>query len=140
MPQSQVKTLDIATQLKQIYGVNKNISNKLKKTQKEELLHLLENNDTVLAFAQALISKNNELANNNRGLGKRRVAAETELEEQREENKELNNEISQLKYELKALMSQLVNVINSFHKMLVNDLLDKSEIIQFTQKLLDFHK
>jgi seryl-tRNA synthetase len=140
MPQSQVKTLDIATQLKQIYGVNKNISNKLKKTQKEELLHLLENNDTVLAFAQALISKNNELANNNRGLGKRRVAAETELEEQREENKELNNEISQLKYELKALMSQLVNVINSFHKMLVNDMLDKSEIIQFTQKLLDFHK
>ena len=137
MTQSQIKSLNIADQLKQTYGVNKNISSSLKKSQKEELLHLLENNDTVLAFAQALISKNNELANNNRSLGSRRKNAETKLEDEKEKNNELNTEVSQLKYELQGLKNQLVNVTKSFQGMLTNNMLDRSEIVQFTQTLLN---
>ena len=137
MSQNKVEVYDAATQLKQIYGVNKNISKHLSAHQKEELLSLLENNNTVLAFGQAMIAKNNELSNNNRKFGRQRENAKRDLQDQKEINNELNTEVSQLKYELKALKKQLINIVNGFHGMLMEDMLNRSEILLFVESLLN---
>ena len=123
--------------LKQVYGVNKNISSNLDREQIEELLFLLDSNETVLALVQAFVAKNNELANNNRQYGRQRETAKRDLVYEQERNDELNNKVSQLKYELKELKIQLFNVLDSFHGMLVQDLRKRSEIILFVANLRD---
>ena len=137
MPPEKIAVNDVAQELKQTYGINKNISNSLTPKQKEELLSLLENNETVLNLTQAFVAKNNQLANNNRQYGRQREAAKRNLADEQEKNNELNNEVSQLKYELKELKNQLVNVLDSFHEMLTNDVLKRSEIILFVANLRD---
>ena len=137
MPSKKVEVYDVVEELKQIYGINKNISQGLSQEQKEELLFLLQNNETVLALTQAFVAKNKELANNNRQFGRQREAANRNWADERERNDELNTEVSQLKYELKELKNQLVNVLDSFHKMLVQDVLERSEIILFVENLRD---
>ncbi|MGL5835338.1 MAG: hypothetical protein ACRC1Z_19230 [Waterburya sp.] len=82
-------------------------------------------------------AKNNELANNNRRYGRQREAAKRDLLEEEERNDELSTQVSQLKYELKELKIQLFTVLNSFHGMLIKDVLSRSEIILFIEKLRD---
>ena len=60
--------------------------------------------------------------------------------EEEERNDELNTQVSQLKYELKELQNQLFTVLNSFHGMLIKDVLNRSEIILFVEKLRDSFK
>ena len=131
----KTKVDDIATKLKEIYGINKNISNSLTLEQKKELFFLLENNETVLTLTQSFVAKNNELANNNRKYGRQRETAKRNLVDEQEKNSELNTEVSQLKYELKELKVQLVNVLDSFHEMLTKNMIERSEIIVFVGNL-----
>lgn len=140
MPLEKLEINDIANQLKQVYGINKNISSSLNQQQQEELFSLLENNQTVLSLTQLFVAKNNELANNNRKYGRQREAAKRDLRDEEEKNDELNTQVSQLKYELKELRIQLVTVLNSFHGMLTKDVLNRSEIILFVEKLRDSFK
>lgn len=137
MPSNKVKIYDVAEELKQVYGVNKNISNNLSQEQRKELLSLLENNETVLALTKAFVAKNNELSNNNRKFGKQREKANRNLQDEQEKNNQLNTEVSQLKYELKELRKQLVNVLDRFHGMLTKDILKRSEILLFVENLRD---
>ncbi|MBE9047322.1 hypothetical protein IQ255_23470 [Pleurocapsales cyanobacterium LEGE 10410] len=69
MPAKNTAIRTLADELKLAYGINKNISNNLNKAQQEELLSLLENNDTVLSLVESFVAKNNELSNNNRQYG-----------------------------------------------------------------------
>ena len=131
----KTEVYDIADKLKEIYGINKNISNSLSLEQKEQLLFLLENNETVFTLTQSFVAKNNELANNNRQYGRQREAAKRNLVDEQERNNELNTEVSQLKYELKELKVQLVNVLDSFHEMLTKNMLERSEILIFVENL-----
>lgn len=140
MPLEKLEINDIAHQLKEVYGINKNISSSLNQQQQEELFSLLENNQTVLSLTQLFVAKNNELANNNRKYGRQREAAKRDLRDEEEKNDELNTQVSQLKYELKELRIQLVTVLNSFHGMLTKDVLNRSEIILFVEKLRDSFK
>lgn len=135
MPQGKIKRFDIAEELKSIYGINKNISNSLTNFQKEELLHLLKNNKTVLELTKSFVAKNKELGNNNRTFGRQRSDAYRKLEDEREKNEKLNNEVSQLKYELIELKNQIGNVLSEFQRMLVDDILTRSEILTFIQEL-----
>ncbi len=135
MSQGKVKGFDIAEELKSIYGINKNISNSLTNSQKEELLHLLKNNKTVLELTKSFVAKNKELGNNNRTFGRQRSDAYRKLEDEREKNEKLNNEVSQLKYELIELKNQIGNVLSEFQRMLVDDILTRSEILTFIQEL-----
>ena len=137
MSLEKLEVYDIVQELKQIYGINKNISQSLSQEQQEELLSLLENNQTVSTLVQAFVTKNNWLVNNNRKFGKQRESAKRILVDEQERNSELNTELSQLKYELKELKNQLVNVLNSFHGMLIRDVLKRSEIILFAENLRD---
>ena len=136
----KTKVDDIATKLKEIYGINKNISNSLTLEQKKELFFLLENNETVLTLTQSFVAKNNELANNNRKYGRQRETAKRNLVDEQEKNSELNTEVSQLKYELKELKVQLVNVLDSFHEMLTKNMLERSEVLLFVRNLRDSFK
>lgn len=140
MASEKLKTQDVAQQLKEIYGINKNITKRLSKNQKEELLLLLADNETVLDLVQSFVAKNNELANNNRKYGKQRETAKRNLVDEQERNNELNTQVSQLKYELKELRKQLVTVLESFQGMLTQDLLERSEIITFVANLRDSFK
>lgn len=140
MPPEKAKVKDAAQQLKEIYKINKNITNSLSKDQKEELLFLLANNETVLELTQSFVAKNNELANNNRKYGKQRETAKRDLVDEQEKNNELNTQVSQLQYELKELRKQLVTVLESFQGMLTQDLLERSEIITFVANLRDSFK
>ncbi|WP_036489641.1 hypothetical protein [Myxosarcina sp. GI1] len=142
----ETKTPDITDVLKQSYGINKNITDTLTKKQAEELLSLLENNETVLAFARAIVAKNNWLANNNRSYGRQRKAAEIELtarseelEAEREKSNNLSTQISQLKEEFNAYAAKFNLVLNDFHQQLVKDMLSRSEIILIVEKLLKIH-
>jgi len=140
MSSEKTKVSDVADDLKQIYGINKNISNSLSKEQKKELLMLLENNETILNLTRSFVTKNHELAKNNRKFGKQRETAKRNLADEQGKNSELNNQVSQLKYELKELKHQLINVLDSFHEMLTRDVLKRSEIILFVEKLRDSFK
>jgi len=140
MESEKIKVHDIADELKQIYGINKNISNSLSKEQKKELLILLENNETILNLTRSFVIKNNELAKNNRQFGRQRETAKRNLIDEQGRNNDLNNEVSQLKYELRELKNQLFNVLDSFHGMLTKDLLQRSEIILFVDNLRDSFK
>ena len=135
MSSERTKLYDIAEELKQVYGINKNISSSLSKEQKEELLLLLENNETILNLTRSFVTKNNELAKNNRQYGKQRETAKRNLVDEQERNNDLNNQVSQLKYELRELRNQLVNVLDSFQEMLTKDMLQRSEIILFVENL-----
>ncbi|MEN9518922.1 MAG: hypothetical protein RLZZ381_1510 [Cyanobacteriota bacterium] len=140
MPPEKLEVQDTAQELKQIYGINKNISGSLSQQQQEELFSLLENNKTVLTLTQLFVAKNNELANNNRKYGKQRESAKRDLLDEEERNNELSTQVSQLKYELKELKNQLFTVMDSFHGMLIRDALNRSEIILFVEKLRDSFK
>lgn len=140
MSSEKAKVSDVSDELKQIYGINKNISNSLSKKQKQELLLLLESNETVLNVTRSFVTKNNELAKNNRQFGRQREAAKRNLVDEQERNNDLNNQVSQLKYELKELRQQLVNVLDSFQEMLTKDMLQRSEIILFVENLRDSFK
>ena len=140
MPAKKAEVYDIANKLKEIYGINKNISNSLTEEQKKDLFFLLENNETVLTLTQSFVSKNNELANNNRKYGRQRETAKRNLVDEQERNNELNTEVSQLKYELKELRVQLVNVLDSFQEMLTKNMLERSEILVFVKNLSDSFK
>ena len=140
MPAKKAEVYDIANKLKEIYGINKNISNSLTEEQKEDLFFLLENNETVLTLTQSFVAKNNELANNNRKYGRQRETAKRNLVDEQERNNELNTEVSQLKYELKELRVQLVNVLDSFQEMLTKNMLERSEILVFVKNLSDSFK
>ena len=140
MPAKKAEVYDIANKLKEIYGINKNISNSLTEEQKENLFFLLENNETVLTLTQSFVAKNNELANNNRKYGRQRETAKRNLVDERERNNELNTEVSQLKYELKELRVQLVNVLDSFQDMLTKNMLERSEILVFVKNLSNSFK
>ena len=140
MPAKEAEVYDIANKLKEIYGINKNISNSLSQEQKEELLFLLENNKTIFTLTQSFVAKNNELANNNRQYGRQREAARRNLVDEQERNNELSTEVSQLKYELKELRVQLVNVLDSFHEMLTKNMLERSEVLLFVRNLRDSFK
>ena len=135
MSKGKFKVVDIAEELRNIYGINKNISKPLTASQKEELLYLLENNKTVLELTKSFVVKNNELANNNRNYGRQRSNAVKKLEEERDRNEKLNNEVAQLKYELIELKNQIGNVLTTFQRMLVDDILTRSEILTFIQEL-----
>lgn len=137
MSTGKVKTYDVAEKLKNIYGINKNISNPLTDSQKEELLYLLENNNTVLDFTKSFVAKNKELGNNNRKIGKQRERAKRDFEDQKERNEELNTEVSQLKYELIELKDQIRNILDIFQGMLLQDILGRSEILNFIQELIN---
>ena len=137
MSTEKLKVRDVAQELKQIYGINKNITNSLSQEQKEELFSLLENNETVLSLTQSFVAKNKELANNNRQFGKQREDAKRDLLDEQERNNELNTEVSQLKYELRELRIQLINVLDSFHGMLTRNILERSEILLFVANLRD---
>ena len=140
MPAKKAEVYDIANKLKEIYGINKNISNSLTEEQKKDLFFLLENNETVLTLTQSFVAKNNELANNNRKYGRQRETAKRNLVDERERNNELNTEVSQLKYELKELRVQLVNVLDSFQDMLTKNMLERSEILVFVKNLSNSFK
>lgn len=140
MSSEKIKVHDVADKLKQTYGINKNISNSLNREQKEELLLLLENNETILNLTRSFVTKNNELARNNRQFGKQRETARRKWIDEQERNNDLNTEVSQLKYELRELKQQLVNVLDSFQGMLMRDLLQRSEIILFVENLRDSFK
>ena len=62
---------DLIDTLKQEYRINKNISRQLSPAQREELLILLRENDTVSELVNALVSKNSELSGNNRQIGRK---------------------------------------------------------------------
>ena len=71
----------------------------------------------------------------NRQYGKQRETAKRNLVDEQERNNDLNNQVSQLKYELRELRNQLVNVLDSFQEMLTKDMLQRSEIILFVENL-----
>ena len=76
---------DITDTLKQDYKINKNISRQLSPAQREELLILLRENDTVSELVNALVSKHSELRGRSSQKGKkhneeiRKQSAEIEI-------------------------------------------------------------
>lgn len=126
---------ELAEVLKQTYSINKNITQALTKNQKEELINILEVNETVLALVNSFIAKNNELGNRNRRFGRQREDAKRNLLTSEERNEELATEVSQLRYQLIELKRMIRETFDNFHDQLLRNMLDRSEIIRFSKDI-----
>lgn len=127
----------LANKLKEEYLINKNVSDALSLEQKQEILDLLESNESVFRLVQAFVDKNNELGNNNRKFGKQRNQAHRELDRQLEKNNQLATDLSQLRAEFIAFRRQTYELINSFQNYLTNNMSSRSEILTFLRGLKD---
>ena len=82
--------------LKDQYGINKNISNAFNLQQCEQLIELLEKEQTVRLLTESFANKNGELRNNNRRYGQERSRAENKLNSLQANYQELEKSIQSL--------------------------------------------
>ncbi len=134
------KTQKYEDELKEKYGINKNISNQLSSEQQKEILQLIENNDAISKLVRGFVVKNKELSNNNRKIGRQREDAKRKLNYKEEENQELATKVSQLRQELKILKQISYSILTDFKKQLTQDMLSRSEIITTVEELMKVFK
>ncbi|GEM_PF-3510285 len=127
---------ELATHLKKVYGINRNIAQILTKEQKEELLFLLVENKTVLTLVETFVQKNQEISQNNRQFGRQRERVKKELEVSKSKNQELLQELSSMRRQLIVFKKQIYLIMENIHYRLLGDLFDRSEIIYLTRELL----
>lgn len=87
---------ELQSLLKDQYGINKNISNAFNLQQCEQLIELLEQEQTVRLLTESFASKNGELRNNNRRYGQERSRAENKLNSLQANYQELEKSIQSL--------------------------------------------
>ncbi|ASC69491.1 hypothetical protein XM38_004180 [Halomicronema hongdechloris C2206] len=82
--------------LKEKYGINKNITQRLSAADCENLLNLLDTQSSAERLVEVFVDKNNELSNNNRYFGQRRSQAEKKFERLQAEHHQLQKSIAEL--------------------------------------------
>lgn len=82
--------------LKATYGINKNITQSLSAVECEELLTLLQDQESANKLVQSFIVKNEELSQNNRNFGQQRSQAQKKLKSLQIENEKLEKDITAL--------------------------------------------
>lgn len=97
---------DLQTALKEKYGINKNISQALDKTECERLLDLLAAEPIAVKLAKSFTEKNASLGRNNAYYGGLRSQAEKKLEKLKVEYQELEESIAQIETSTVALESR----------------------------------
>ena len=105
---------DLQTQLKELYKINKNISESLTRDQCEAMLLLLAENPNAVKIVEAFADKNSDLQKNNAALGTRRSWAERRFETLQlefnalKDRKSSTNSLNpQLEADLKALSIEM---------------------------------
>lgn len=100
---SQATKGELQEALKAKFGINKNISQPLSRTDCEQLLELLEREPSASKLVTAFAQKNGDLAANNRNLGQRRGLAERRYEKLTIEYQELEASVQVLEQSKAAL-------------------------------------
>lgn len=135
--QEHLNNRQLAEQLKEVYQINFNISQSLSKTQKQEIIQQLENNEAVRKLIITLVAKNQDLSNNNRKFGRQREQSKRDFLESENRNKELVNEISLIRFQLNEMRRMLTHNLEVIHKQLLNNMLKRSEIIILLKELIN---
>ena len=94
---------DLQTQLKDLYKVNKNISETLTRDECEAMLLLLAENPSAIKIVEAFVNKNSSLGKNNVVLGGQRSRAERRFESLQSEYDALETSIADLESTTNAL-------------------------------------
>ena len=94
---------DLQTQLKDLYKVNKNISETLTRDECEAMLLLLAENPSAIKIVEAFVNKNSSLGKNNMVLGGQRSRAERRFETLQSEYDALEVSIADLESTTNAL-------------------------------------
>lgn len=94
---------DLQTQLKDLYKINKNISEPLTRNECEALLLLLAENPSALKIVETFANKNSSLGKNNMVLGSQRSRAERRFETLQSEYDALETSIADLETSTDAL-------------------------------------
>lgn len=87
---------ELQTTLKDQYGISKNITQSLSSEDCENLLNLLSTQPSVDNLVKSFLSKNSELAKNNRFYGQQRHHAEKKLAKLQADHQQLEKSISKL--------------------------------------------
>ncbi len=82
--------------LKDLYGINKNISDALTDVECQRLVALLESEISTLKLVDSFIAKNRELTTNNQQYGKQRNQALARYEQAQAENRALEASIAEI--------------------------------------------
>ena len=98
-----VSKADLQTQLKDLYKVNKNISETLTRDECEAMLLLLAENPSAIKIVEAFVNKNSSLGKNNVVLGGQRSRAERRFETLQSEYDALEISIADLESTTNAL-------------------------------------
>jgi hypothetical protein len=123
--------------LKNEYDINFNVSENLSASEKQELIGLIENNECIYKLVGSFVCVNKRLANSSKSHGRRRGIAEGKLEDSEEENNKLSTELSLIRQnynQLKKMLSQQLEVV---HDKLLDDMLERSELIIVLKSLVD---
>jgi hypothetical protein len=126
----------LAEYLKKFYKINFNISQNLSKSQKKEIINKLENNEAIRELVKTLVTKNIELSNNNRQFGRQREQAKRDFLESKERNEQLANEISLVRFQVNEMRKMLSSTLEIAQEQLVNNMLDRSEIIIVLKEMI----
>ena len=94
---------DLQTQLKDLYKINKNISEPLTRDECEAMLLLLAENPSALKIVETFVNKNSSLGKNNTVLGGQRSRAERRFETLQSEYDALEISIADLESTTNAL-------------------------------------
>jgi hypothetical protein len=122
--------------LKDTYKINFNVSDNLSVLEKQEVIDIIENNEAIQKLVLAFVSVNKKLGNNNRFFGRQRSNAERKLEESKEENNRLSTEISQIRYKYDQLKKMLSQNLQVTYDKLVDNMVERSELIQIVKGLI----
>ncbi|MFE4108053.1 hypothetical protein [Almyronema epifaneia] len=87
---------ELQNQLKDQYGINKNISQPLSAEECGELLRLMQSQAIATKLVKSFTTKNEELSKNNRTFGQQRSQAEKRLKSLQAEHQKLAQEIENL--------------------------------------------
>lgn len=127
---------ELAEMLKEVYKINFNISQTLSKSDKIEVIKQLENNEAIRKLVMTFVAKNQDLSNNNRKFGRQREQAKRDFIDSQERNEELVNEISLIRFQLNEIRKMLSNILEITQQKLINNMLNRSEIITVLKELI----
>ncbi len=120
----------LQAELKEKYGINKNVTNLLSAEDCDVLLALLNSNKSAEKLVHSFVKKNNELWRNNQQHGSRRSRAEKRLKSIQEEYKQLEKAISDIEKVNEDLTTQKMTLSSKQQDL-------KNEIDEITAKNQD---
>lgn len=132
----KLNSRELDEMLKEVYKINFNISKSLSKSDKIEVIQQLENNEAIRKLVITLVAKNQDLSKNNRKFGRHREQAKRDLIDSQERNEELVNEISLIRFQLNEMRKMLSNILEITQQKLINNMLNRSEIITVLKELI----